>query len=110
MKVMIINASKRKSLLWWGLFLASIPAILFFPAFSLFTICPPRYGAVIMAVILILFAASEVLAGWKLLRILRRPLDWVSAGAFLGLIVALIILIGIAWSFIAPYFARRAGY
>jgi hypothetical protein len=110
MIAMVIGAAERKSLLWWGLLLASIPAILFLPAFALFTICPPQYGPVVMTVILIAFAASEVVAGWKLARIVRRPLDWMSGGAIVGLLVALIILMGVAWGFMAPYFARRAGY
>jgi hypothetical protein len=110
MTAMVLGAAERKSLLGLGLLLASIPAILFFPAFALFTICPPQYGPVVMTVILILFAASEVVAGLKLSRIVRRPLDWVSSGAVVGLLVALIVLLGVAWGFIAPYFARRAGY
>lgn len=107
---MVTSAAERRSDLWWGLLFASTPAILFLPAFALFTICPPQYGPVVMTVILIVFAASEVVAGWKLLRIVGRPLDWVSAGAITGLLLALLVLVGVAWGFIAPYFARRAGY
>lgn len=107
---MISDTAERKSLLWWGLLLASIPAILFIPAFALFTICPPRYGSVVMTIVLIVFAASEVLAGWKLSRIVRRPLDAASIGAIVGMLLALMVLIGVAWGFLAPFFARRAGY
>ncbi len=107
---MITGPAERKSHLRWGLLLASAPAILFLPLVALLAICPPRYGPVIMMVVLIVFAVGEVVAGWKLSQIVRRPLDWVSGAAVTGMFVAVVVLIAVAWGFIAPHIAKRAGY
>jgi hypothetical protein len=101
---------QRRSCLWRGLIFAGIPAVLFVPAFALFTICPPEYGSEIMVAILVVFGGSEVVAGWQFSRILRHKLDWLSGGALVGLLLATVVLVGIAWGFIAPIFARRAGF
>ncbi len=101
---------ERKSLLLQGLVLATAPAILFVPAFALFTICPPEYATLVITFILIVFAGSEILAARNLSRVLGRPFDWMNGSAVVGLLLALIVLFGVAWGFVAPVLARRAGY
>jgi phosphotransferase system glucose/maltose/N-acetylglucosamine-specific IIC component len=107
---MVMDDVEKKSLLLQGLVLAAVPAILFVPAFALFTICPPEYATLVITFILIVFAGLEILAGWNLSQVLGRPFDWMSGSAVVGLLMALIVLFGVAWGFIAPELARRAGY
>jgi hypothetical protein len=101
---------KRKVHLRQGLLLAAVPAVLFLPAVALLTVCPPEYGIAIMRATAVVFAADEIFAGWRLLGVLERKLDGRSVAAIGGLLLALLMLVAIAWGFVAPSFARRAGY
>ena len=105
-----MDAIQRKLNLVQGIALAGIPAVLFFPAVALLTICPSGYAETIMAVILLGFDGSEILAGWKLGRVLRHGVDWLGVGAILGLILDAVVTAGVVWGFIAPIVARRSGY
>jgi hypothetical protein len=101
---------RRRSYLLQGLVLAVVPAALFVPAAAFFTICPPEYGSTIMAIILVAFAGSEILAGWNLSRVLQRRLDWLGGTAIGGMFLAALVLGAVAWGFIAPVLASRSGF
>ena len=105
-----MDNSARKHQLRQGFLTASIPAVLFFPAVAFLTICPPKYGLVGMRTMAAAFLFAEIWAGWKLLRVLERRLDWVNGLAVLGLVVAVLVLAATAWGFIAPIRASRSGH
>jgi hypothetical protein len=83
---------ERKKALCQGLPLALLPALLIFPAFALLTICPPRFGPIVMYLLLVVFLVSEILAIGVLTRALERTIDWITLGSLLGTIVALAVL------------------
>jgi hypothetical protein len=93
---------ERKHHLTQGFLVASIPALLFFPAVALLTVCPPIYGLLGMRILGAGFLCAELWAGWKLFRVVRRKPDWMSGLAILGLLIAALVLAATAWGFIAP--------
>jgi hypothetical protein len=58
----------RYRALKWGMALAAIPAVLFFPAFAALSICPPSYGPMVMKVLIVVFLFSWSFAIGFLLR------------------------------------------
>ena len=101
--VLAMEHGERKHRLWQGLSAACVPAVLFFPAVALLTICPPNYGLWGMRAIGAVFLFSEIFSGWIFVGVIQRKLDWINGLAFLGLLVAAVVLAATAWGFIAPF-------
>jgi hypothetical protein len=96
-----------KSELRRGLLLAFVPALLFYPVVGFLTICPPNYGQPLMVIFSLAFLWSETAAGRALLKIRQRKLDWINLLTVVGIAVASIVTLAVAWLFVAPiYFGR----
>jgi hypothetical protein len=88
---------ERKHRLWQGILLALIPALLFFPVVAFLTVCPPTYGIAGIRIAVAVFLSSEVWGCWKLFMVIQREVDWINGVAFFGMLMAVLVIVALAY-------------
>ena len=79
-----------------------IPALLFFPAVAVLTVCPPVFGIAIMKILAGVFILSAVCGIIALMPVFFRKPDFTWGVAIAVICVGLLVIAACVWGFVAP--------